>query len=95
MVLCIHAVPCIRAVAVWEALLNKCVCRGKASVAAVASVVASVPQQTVAAVETTWLGTSELLKEAVDEGHEQVSRCQYGACHWGKTSRKALDRRCG
>ena len=40
--------------------------------AAVASLVASVPQQTVAAVETTWVGTAELLKEAADEGHEQV-----------------------
>ena len=48
-------------------------CRGKASVVAAASIFASVPQQTVAAVETTWVGASELIKEAVDEGHEQVS----------------------
>ena len=47
--------------------------RGKASVVKAASILASVPQQTVAAVETTWVGASELLKEAVDEGHEQVS----------------------
>jgi len=48
-------------------------CRGKTSVVKAASILASVPQQTVAAVETTWVGASELLKEAVDEGHEQVS----------------------
>ena len=55
-------------------------CRGRSSVAALASVVASVPQQTVAAVETTWVGTAELLQEAVDEGHQQVGGSVTGNC---------------
>jgi hypothetical protein len=54
-----------------------------------ASVVASVPQQTVAAVETTWVGTAELLQEAVDEGHQQVG--QHCSClhpFWSTKPRK-------
>ena len=67
MMQCARAVPWLPGNCTTES-----VCRGKASVVAAASILASVPQQTVAAVETTWVGASQLLKEAADEGQEQV-----------------------
>ena len=38
----------------------------------VASAVASVPLNTAAALETTWAGASDMLREAAEETHAQV-----------------------
>lgn len=50
----------------------------------VASAVASVPLNTAAAVETTWAGASDLLREAAEETRTQVSAasaaCVTGVC---------------